>query len=1532
MQSKPLMFDGRRAGLPRAARAASLLCAAAWSFSARATDVAFWKPYAAETNTLALFSFDGPEPLAGAGRLVGGPGRTEGGARLEAEGKFGGALRLDGTGYVSVPTRPFDPAAVWSHPVNRTLSIEAWVRLDRYPAAGRSAHVVRRAHAKERVSGFALFVAADGALGLSVTGRDGQTAERRSAPGAVPVGAWTHVAGISSGGHLSVGRDTLYVNGRRVFDGPESGAAGSVPDEATPELTVGGTPDGGGLAGLIDDVRIHARVARLWPCEPMPWLARIAAEGLPALDQVLVPERQPWLSFRFDGDTRPAACPAMMASDPAIVERFKVEFQGTHVPGVKGQAANGNLRISGFRLADWREGSMEFWVRPRGVNNVSDANVSIIGASGLTAYFYNSSGPFKPLSFYYSDAERKLRMHSAKEEEMHPGRWYHLAFVWDAENIILYVDGRQAASGGNAISTGANKGVLDSLTFRPSFDVDELCFYERRLTAGEVANRYWSYVDPKRIVPAEAPAPILLSAWRHPSAEALHYRLSAMPGITCPEQATLRLSDGAGKAVMTFDGRVDGQTRRIETPRLAEGVYSLNADVAVGGKVLKASPVYFLAAGLPWEGNTLGVTNAVFEPFEPVGTAGRDVSVVLRRYRMNGFGLWDSVLSQGRELLAAPVRLRYETADGAEGAWDVGKASPVSAAPDRAVYRGEAVSDAVTVSAVSEIEMDGMMRVTLTLAPGLRGVPLKRLWLEIPVKAAEATLMHEDTGSLRRNYSGAVPSGTGTVWRAQRKDPWRNAFAGYVWVGGEERGLAWFAENDKGWITEKGQSGRPLQEIVREPGAVVIRVNLVNVPGAVTRPRELVFGLQASPAKPLPPDWRTGARGGGLPVTPWGGHQCADKFPFNDQWEVVDKIIESQLTGKDNGAWFRAHQEKNKIPPVRGTGDWLADVAHFASWQRRPVLVYFEEMAAPTYRHDWLIYRDEWSHVPTRPQREAPEGYSGPRAQWPDGYDIFRQGRQVNAAARVNFTASYRDYGAYYADEWLKRGVGIYWDNAYLTTCGDPLTSAAYLAEDGQIQPALTLWNQREYSKRIWNLMHRWRQARKEKLLFLQHMTNTSLLPILAWCTTAFDNEFSPLAYARGVSYPAQHDPKEPFTPDYLRAQSLGRQTGTYSTLCHRLFRLADFAVDPSLLPPREKDLPERLEDSAYAMKREWGMQKVHELPGGPDYNVTIARLNNALEGFGYDSARVQPHTYWAEKPALTTDRATLKWLLLARPADKRVLVVVQSWSRVPGEAALAFDASAIGFAPQGEVTDMETGERLGQVSGGAVRVALPTPYAFRMLRVGAPRAAEGVLFNESFEDGASLRWDYVSPYLRVPEEGGNRFLRFGKNSAPWMGAPRLESWSGTAVGADATLSLRVRFSAAAAGREPLLTLVTRAGAPTFSRHGLSHTALQDGQHMGFLVNAETKGLELARWTVGRDGKRGRAETAKLGVLDGAWHELTLALKGPSCTVLFDRQEKAVFGETPVSGSAFGIKGTRALSESLTCDIDDVKWTVPGAP
>jgi len=62
------------------------------------------------------------------------------------------------------------------------------------------------------------------------------------------------------------------------------------------------------------------------------------------------------------------------------------------------------------------------------------------------------------------------------------------------------------------------------------------------------------------------------------------------------------------------------------------------------------------------------------------------------------------------------------------------------------------------------IEVDGCMKVEMHLLPGEHPAEIQRLWLEIPLRAETAPLMHTVTAGLRQNYSGALPSGTGVVW------------------------------------------------------------------------------------------------------------------------------------------------------------------------------------------------------------------------------------------------------------------------------------------------------------------------------------------------------------------------------------------------------------------------------------------------------------------------------------------------------------------------------------------------------------------------------------------------------------------------------------------------------------------------------------------------------------------------------------------------------------------------------------------------
>jgi hypothetical protein len=288
--------------------------------------------------------------------------------------------------------------------------------------------------------------------------------------------------------------------------------------------------------------------------------------------------------------------------------------------------------------------------------------------------------------------------------------------------------------------------------------------------------------------------------------------------------------------------------------------------------------------------------------------------------------------------------------------------------------------------------------------------------------------MHTIGDGLRQNYSGRTPSGTGTVWdgsKAARAGPWRNCFTPYVWLGAEERGLAWFGENDKGWITEKLKSKTPIHELLREQDRVVLRIYLINRPATLARPLPVHFGLQVSPTKPLPEDWRRRLPDipGGLAVVPFGGLQCASQGPFRDDWKIVDKILQCRSGKMLDEAWLKDYVQQNKPPLVHGTWRWDSSVRHFAGRAKdigpnRPLTVYQEEMAAATPRPEYAVFQDEWNAQPDASARV-----------WLDPAVLNQGYASLGRPADVTFGPSYRDFGCWFADQWLRRGVSLYWDN-----------------------------------------------------------------------------------------------------------------------------------------------------------------------------------------------------------------------------------------------------------------------------------------------------------------------------------------------------------------------------------------------------------------------------------------------------------------------------------------------------------------------
>ncbi len=357
---------------------------------------------------------------------------------------------------------------------------------------------------------------------------------------------------------------------------------------------------------------------------------------------------------------------------------------------------------------------------------------------------------------------------------------------------------------------------------------------------------------------------------------------------------------------------------------------------------------------------------------------------------------------------------------------------------------------------------------------------------------------------------------------------------------------------------------------------------------------------------------------------------------------------------------------------------WASTLAN-AGRDNGPFPIYFEEHGSDVTTPEWEVYQDEW------------------RSQWPwsERTVVTEQTKLENnyTHGSQNFPASYRDFALYYANEWLRRGIGLYFDNTSINTEYDPLTSAAYMTDEGRIQPAASIWDLRDYYRRIWNLMNEWTaKGVPYPLTFTQHMTNQYILPFETWNTADLDNEWEWMDYSSKRN--------APFPWQVLLTEMSGRQSGS---IPHALYPLSGISKS-------------RYENAAPDIKRaEWGMRIVHEIYrqlypfesfASPQPAETFEKM---LWDFGYGKPDCRVYNYWDDQPWLAVNNDDVKWIVLERPARTPfALLVLQSFRR---------EATTVEVRPTtGNILcDAETGERLTPNANGGFTVTLPGNNGLRI-------------------------------------------------------------------------------------------------------------------------------------------------------------------------------------------------------------------------
>lgn len=710
----------------------------------------------------------------------------------------------------------------------------------------------------------------------------------------------------------------------------------------------------------------------------------------------------------------------------------------------------------------------------------------------------------------------------------------------------------------------------------------------------------------------------------------------------------------------------------LSIPELPEGQYELALFLkGEGGVPDKPILQAFERKRFEWENNKLGFSDEVIPPFTPLEVSEQTVKCVLREHQHGESGLWNSVRSQGVQLLTGPMKWEVDS----DGLKPVAVSLPWKTSSRKATeVVGESAWEAGPLNARMQTtwDYDGMMLVKLKLRSE-GGEKIDRLTFSIPLKDSEAGYMHSVGDGLRHNYAGFVPRGEGSVWDSSKANKLDiiGAFFPYVWVGEAERGICFFADTDKGMSLD---DDKPMIELVRSGDTLEMRVNLINKPVELDEEHEIVFGLQATPTKPMPEGWRrwTGTKSpeGSRPVRwmgatfYWGGISY-DAYPFDKDYSYFEALKKARITGEWDlpyiDAWMKKLMQKKELL-TRTEESFLAHVragmhvAKTSPWSEGSrVFGYTNARGVGFHAPEFKTFQDEWLRYAWFNREWSPAGAVG--------YD-------------VSPSKSFVDFSLWYYKKMLICFEGVYWDNTFLSANYDPVVGNAWQDEKGRWHPGMGLLHLRSLIKRTAIMFHNEGKdlpETRKPFLTLSHMTNTMIVPVLSFGNCNMDWEWK-------YGY---EDFQDRFSPDLTVAESLGRQVGAWPTI------LAGGHPDPQ--DPR----------CEHMWRTRLGVCLVHEIQTFNWQPQSDTQIYERLFKFGYGEEDCHVYNYWQADHPVTVESKTVDARTLAISRNGKALVVVTDYGE-GGECIIKLNADKLEIGKDARAKDFEKANVVdGDVAGG---------------------------------------------------------------------------------------------------------------------------------------------------------------------------------------------------------------------------------------
>ncbi|MBT4816408.1 MAG: LamG domain-containing protein, partial [Lentisphaerae bacterium] len=673
---------------------------------------------------------------------------------------------------------------------------------------------------------------------------------------AVPLNQWCHLMGQHDGRTLSI-----WLNGECVGRRPFSGPLPSQPMQTGEPVRIGNGHAARPFCGRISRVAIWNSGYEPLPVSPLT--ADADTVGLWSLDG---------LTSGLDRGPLSLVCEVRGATECAGRVAGALSFAGDDCVRVR--------HHSGMDLRD--ELAIECWVKQ--TERRPYARI-LEKSEWVYALWVRSDGR---VDFVFKNDD-EATTHTITDSVIPLQRWVHLRAEFDGFEALVYIDG---------VVVGRSR-------------VPE---QKRRITRSDgdlfIGNReagdrgFVGAIDDvrlSRIVRRPRP-PVHVWVTPAPLDETwdIWTEVRGSRGkVTMARGALIDPADGRTLRTWTlseFDYGRGCQT--IDVRDVLPGEYRIEVvGLAVDGAEVARATHDITRPGPPaWSGGATGVTNEVLPPWTPMGVSseasGHAVTCWGRVYGFEKSFLPARIESLGGELLAGPARLVVIGDDGRR--LPVVEECRVAESADHAVtLRGKITigsgSARLRATSLTTIEYDGMLRTDLELDPGESWERIGEIVLEIPLKPATATLMtHPGRWFDDPTCAGKVPEGGWGV-----PDSW------YLWVGGEHRGLCWFAEDQAEWELSDGSHGLSLTP---GDGEVLLRVRLRNGP---SDRRSFTWGLMATPVKPLPKGWQTLRFGG--PHTPadihvlWSTVRSSQwhsfPLPVDDTW-YRDQVARAHAAGR----------------------------------------------------------------------------------------------------------------------------------------------------------------------------------------------------------------------------------------------------------------------------------------------------------------------------------------------------------------------------------------------------------------------------------------------------------------------------------------------------------------------------------------------------------------------------------------------------------------------------------------------------------